>query len=126
MKATTLFSGGEGAGLGMGYHRAGFDVTGVDIAPQKRYPFEFIQADALEYVAEHGHEYDVIHASPPCENADLTQLGHLHKHKEEYLEAHPNLIPQTRALLTASGKPYVIENVEGAAGSSPNAKYAKE
>jgi DNA (cytosine-5)-methyltransferase 1 len=38
----------------------------VDIRPQPRYPFEFVQADALEYVAAHGHEYDVIHASPPC------------------------------------------------------------
>lgn len=50
----------------MGYHRAGFEVTGVDIVPRKRYPFTFIQADALEYLAEHGREYDVIAASPPC------------------------------------------------------------
>jgi DNA (cytosine-5)-methyltransferase 1 len=52
----------------MGYHRAGFDVVGVDIEPQPRYPFEFVQGDALEYLAAHGHEYDAIHASPPCQD----------------------------------------------------------
>ena len=50
----------------MGYRRAGFEVVGVDINPQPRYPFEHHVADALEYVAAHGHEFDAIHASPPC------------------------------------------------------------
>jgi len=50
----------------MGYHRAGFNVVGVDNRPRKHYPFEFHQADALEYLAEYGHQYDVIHASPPA------------------------------------------------------------
>ncbi len=50
----------------MGYYRAGFEVVGVDIKPQKHYPFEFHQADALEYLVEHGREFDAIHASPPC------------------------------------------------------------
>lgn len=59
-----LFCGAGGAA--MGYYRAGFEVVGVDIKPQKHYPFEFHQADALEYLVEHGREFDAIHASPPC------------------------------------------------------------
>ena len=51
----------------MGYHRAGFDVTGVDIAPQKNYPFEFIQADAIHYLAEFWENFEAVHASPPCQ-----------------------------------------------------------
>src|SRR4029077_9084179 len=54
-------------GAAMGYNRAGFDITGVDTRPQPRYPFEFHQGDALEYLAAHGAEFDVIHASPPCQ-----------------------------------------------------------
>lgn len=91
----------------MGYHRAGFDVVGVDIKPQPRYPFEFHQADALEYCAAHGHEFDAIHASPPCQFG--TVLRALHSGKNYH-----NLIPGTRTALLATGKPWVIENVEGA------------
>jgi DNA (cytosine-5)-methyltransferase 1 len=93
-------------GAGTGYARAGFDVVGVDIDPQPRYPFEFHQADALEYVAEHWREFDAIHASPPCQVYSKT--AHLHDNK------HPDLLAPTRAQLDATGLPYVIENVEGA------------
>ena len=101
-----LFCGAGGAG--MGYHRAGFEVVGVDIASQPRYPFTFVQADALEYVSEHGHEFDAIHASPPCQVYSAIQR--ITKNKDK----HPDLVEPTRQLLIASGKPYVIENVVGA------------
>lgn len=95
-------------GAGVGYHRAGFEVVGVDINPQPRYPFEFHQADALEYLAEHGHEFDVIHASPPCQAySDL-------KSSWNASGDHPELIEPVREALVALGKPYIIENVEGA------------
>lgn len=90
----------------MGYYRAGFEVVGVDINPQPRYPFEFHQADALEYLTEHGHEFDAIHASPPCQA--YSALRSLHDNK------HPELIVPTRSALNDLGKPYVIENVAGA------------
>ena len=54
-------------GAGEGYKLAGFDVTGVDIRPQPKNPHRFVLADALEYLEAHGHEYDAIHASPPCQ-----------------------------------------------------------
>ena len=100
-----LFSGAGGAG--MGYHRAGFEVVGVDIAPQPHYPFEFHQADALEYLADHGHEFDAIHASPPCQA--FTPLSALPRAGEK--NAPVDLIGPTRAALAAATVPYVIENV---------------
>jgi DNA (cytosine-5)-methyltransferase 1 len=102
-----------GGGAARGYHDAGFDVFGVDIQPQKHFPYPMAVGDALEYVAAHGHEFDAIHASPPCQFG--TQLAAMHRSKGPgYDEKHPNLLPQTRAALVATGKPYVIENVEGA------------
>lgn len=96
----------------MGYSRAGFDVTGVDIKFQKNYPFTFIQADALEYVAEHGHKYDVIHASPPCQA--FTQMSARWRGKGGKADSHSDLLTPTRKLLATFGQPWVIENVTGA------------
>lgn len=93
-----------GGGMGMGYYLAGFDVVGVDIDPQPAYPFEFHQADAVEYIREHGHEYDLIHGSPPCQ--DYSNLN-AYNHKD-----YPRLIEPTRQAMRAAGRPYVIENVE--------------
>ena len=66
MRLLDLYSGAGGSAVG--YHRAGFDeIVGVDHVAQPRYPFDFVKADALQYVAEHGREFDMIHASPPCQ-----------------------------------------------------------
>lgn len=91
-------------GAAMGYHRAGFEVLGVDIEPQPRYPFEFHQGDALVYLAAHGHEFDAIHASPPCQKFSAT--ASMHKHIVRV-----DLIAPTRELLVANRKPWIIENV---------------
>lgn len=91
----------------MGYHRAGFEVVGVDIEPQPNYPFWFCQADALEFVAEHGHKFDVIHASPPCQAYSISRNNGCHKDA-------PKLIEQVRSALLSIDKPYIIENVHGA------------
>ena len=99
-------------GAGEGYRRAGFDVTGVDIRPQPHNPHRFIQGDALAFVRDHGREYDFIHASPPCQaHTALKSMPNAKKHID--------LIPQTRELLIATGKPWVIENVPGAPLRSP-------
>lgn len=100
-----LFCGAGGAG--MGYHRAGFEVVGVDIKPQPHYPFEFHQADALEYLKEHGREFDFIHASPPCQ-------AYSHLTPMENRVNHARMIPAVRTLLVKVDRPYIIENVSGA------------
>ncbi|MFJ3751911.1 methyltransferase domain-containing protein [Streptomyces rubiginosohelvolus] len=93
-------------GAAKGYADAGFDVTGVDTAPQPRYPLRFVQADAIAYVLEHGAEFDVIHASPPCQHdSDCQRLQG---------NTHPDLIAPTRTALQATGRPWVLENVRGA------------
>jgi DNA (cytosine-5)-methyltransferase 1 len=96
-------------GAGMGYHRAGFDVVGVDIAHQPRYPFEFHQADALEYLSEHWQEFDAVHASPPCQRHSAMSAC-----RPGLAETYPDLIGHTRDLLESTGLPYIIENVPGA------------
>ena len=100
-----LFCGAGGCSVG--YSRAGFDVVGVDNRPMPRYPFTFVQGDALEYLAAHGGEFDAIHASPPCQRYSV--LAAMHPDRE-----YPDLLQPARELLEASGKPWVIENVETA------------
>lgn len=88
----------------MGLHQAGFDVVGVDIEQQPRYPFKFIQADALEFDIS---GYDFIWASPPCQGySNLTPDSHKANHEK--------LIDKVRERLVASQSLYCIENVAGA------------
>jgi DNA (cytosine-5)-methyltransferase 1 len=99
-----LFCGAGGAAVG--YARAGFEVVGVDLAEQPNYPFEFHQGDALTYPLD---GFDVIHASPPCQRYSVSRTMHRARPN-----THPDLVPPTRARLTVSGVPWVIENVPGA------------
>lgn len=90
----------------MGYHLAGFEVVGVDINPQPRYPFEFHQADAMTFPLD---GFDVIHASPPCQAYSACRTMHTNRGK-----TYPDLVAKIRDRLLASRIPYVIENVMGA------------
>ncbi len=89
----------------MGYYRAGFDVVGLDNRPQPRYPFQFVQGDALRPPFDL-RNFDAIHASPPCQEYTKARLMHPRKHLDH--------VAAVRRMLMASGKPYVIENVPGA------------
>ena len=104
MKLLDLYCGAGGAAEG--YRRAGFtEIVGLDITPQRHYPFTFIQANALRPPLNI-RLFDLIHASPPCQVHSKTRpLAGKH---------HQDLVSQTREMLIASGKPYVIENVPGA------------
>lgn len=100
-----LFCGAGGAGYG--YHLAGYEVVGVDHVLQKRYPFRFIKADALELLAGvQTGQYDLIHASPPCQQYSPLRAVHGRQY--------PDLVAAVREALIEIGTPYVIENVVGA------------
>lgn len=107
----------KAGGASVGYHRAGFDVVGIDIKPQLNYPFEFWQADALDVLdwlttgrwqCYSRAEVAAIHASPPC------QAWTAYRRRPGHVIQRPNLIPEVRELLKASGVPWVIENVPAA------------
>lgn len=105
-----LFCGAGGAG--MGYHRAGFDVVGVDVEPMPRYPFEFHQADAMTFPLD---GFDAVHASPPCHgHSALNVVNRIDYGTEWMLEA-------TIDRLRESGLPFVVENVQTARAHMPNA-----
>ncbi len=104
-----LFCGAGGAA--MGYAQAGFEVIGVDSQPQPRYPFAFVQADAMTFPLE---GFAAIHASPPCQYYTAMLNG-----KDEQRSKHPDLVASVRRRLHATGKLYIIENVLGAPLENP-------
>lgn len=110
MRLLDLFCGAGGAAVG--YHRAGFEVVGVDNRPQKHFPFEFHLADAFDYLRDHGCEFDVIHASPPCQA--YCALNTMTNRRQ-----HPKLIEELRGLLPTLRLPFVVENVFGAPLDDP-------
>lgn len=103
-----------------GYARAGFDVVGVDWAVQDRYPYEMVVDDALDVCRQllRGHkvagrfltDFDVIHSSPPCQQFSQLSIARGDGTQDKY----PNLLPETKELMQAMGRPYIIENVEQA------------
>jgi DNA (cytosine-5)-methyltransferase 1 len=103
LRALDLFCGAGGASEGL--HRAGFEVVGVDIAPQKNYPFRFIQADALTFPLD---GYDLIWASPVCKRfSSATRTS-------KTSAIWPDQIMPLRARLEKWGGAWIIENVLGA------------
>lgn len=101
MKLLDLYCGAGGAA--MGYYQSGFDdITGVDIIPQPHYPFKFVIMNALDYLDAFGSEFDLIHASPPCQR--FSSLGFDKQYKADWLTP-------TLNLLSLVNRPYVVENV---------------
>ncbi|MEY3312133.1 MAG: hypothetical protein RL348_1476 [Bacteroidota bacterium] len=114
MKLLDLFCCAGGAS--MGYHQAGFEVTGVDIKDQPNYPFTFIKADVLEILKDKDflNSFDVIHASPPCQGySKATKPDSVYVHYSQGKDT-PKLIEPVRDALIATKKYYIIENVAGA------------
>ena len=98
-----LFCGAGGAGVG--YARAGFDVTGVDLKTSKASPHPVITADVLDLDPIWLMTFDAIHASPPCQRYSASTRS------SKTQDRHPDPIEPVRDLLASTGRPYVIENV---------------
>lgn len=97
-----------GGGAAAGYAQAGFRVTGVDRVSRPSYPFEFVQADALDFARAHGRDFDVVHASPPCQAHISITAGN--RRRVGWTDDHVDLITPLRAELTRVGRPFLLEN----------------
>lgn len=106
LRLLDLFCGAGGAAVG--YARAGFEVVGVDLSPQPRYPFRFIQADAVEFLRGNGGYFSAAHASPPCQRYSAMSAC-----RPGLSDGYPDLVAVTRDELDMAYMPYVIENVPG-------------
>lgn len=104
MRVLDLFCGAGGASAGLKKAWPHAEIVGVDIRPQPRYPFTFVQADAMTFAIE---GYDFIWASPPCQQFCALAT-------REDLSHYPDLIDPIRQRLIVAGAQFVIENVVGA------------
>ena len=88
----------------MGLHQAFPDaeIVGVDLKPQKRFPFTFVQGDALTFPLD---GFDFVWASFPCQ--DYTVL------RARTGKRYARLLDAGRWRLVLSGKPWIMENVPG-------------
>jgi len=114
MRLLDIFCGAGGASKG--YEIAGFEVTGIDVKSGKRYPYKYIRKDFNALTVEDLQEYDVIHASPPCQTFSITKNLRIAQNKKTDKK---DLLDVTRQLLIDSGKPYILENVPGAPLRNP-------
>jgi len=95
-------------GTAMGWHRAGFEVVGIDIQDQPDFPFTMVKGNALEIIGDIWRDFDVVDAAPPCQYSSALTKG------TNQGRVYPNLIPPTRKLLEGIDRPWIIENVAGA------------
>ena len=125
MRILDLFC--KAGGAAMGYKQAGFDeIVGVDIIPQPNYPFDFVCMDAIEFLTTQDlSSFDAIHASPPCQAHSKCRALSEARNAGKYGD-HEDFIARTRELLDEIGKPYIIENVEGAPLKNPISLYGSQ
>lgn len=99
-------AGGSARGIRSAFPDA--EIIGIDIEQQPRYPFCFVQMDALHFEPTRGY-FDFVWASPPCQFG--TGMQHLGKARNGSYPVHPNLIDPIRKKILSWDLPYVIENV---------------
>lgn len=103
-------------GMAMGLSRAGWDVVGVDLEPQPHYPFEFVQGDVIERLADPSFmaRFDAVHVSPPCQDHSAMSRNY-----GAPLHGTGWLLAAVLERLAPMRLPWVVENVVGAAMPSP-------